>query len=109
MVHRSNNADHAGERAQSSFWGESQQGGSVYVPRKETKQSRAKRVKKAILSFDEQFGNTSPAQKPAQGGQSDSPSNGTTRTAEHDGSYNGPGMTAELNCVGHQFQDYGRQ
>lgn len=105
MVHCSNNADRAGERALSFLWDESQQGGSAYVPRKETKQSRDKRVKKAIRSFDEKFSNTTSAQKPAQGGQSDSPSNGTARTAEHDGCYNGPGMTAELNGVGQQFQD----
>lgn len=86
MTEHSSSTNLAGARVQSPLLDQTQQG-HTYVPGKESKQSRAERVKKAIQSVEEKFPNTPSAQ--------DHPSHSD--------------MTEDLNGVGQQFQDYDHQ
>lgn len=107
MTDHSGDADLAQNRVQSFLWGTTQPG-DTYVPGKESKQSRSKRVKKVIQGIGEQFPNPHPPHGQAQGGQSSGPSNATANAAEHHYTYCN-GTTADLNGVGQQFQDYGHR
>ncbi|KAH8768927.1 hypothetical protein F5883DRAFT_643600 [Diaporthe sp. PMI_573] len=94
----------AQDRVQSFLWNITQQG-NTFVPGKESKRGRAKRVKKTIQAVDHQFPNPHVAHQ--QGHGAEMPVVSGVNTTEHQCAVHN-GTTANLNGVGQQLHGYTR-